>query len=425
MLRHSNRLIVSRSALASACLLTFALGVGAFPQNAAAWPVGQEDTVTLDDFTTTSKEGAVMTIKHAEFKGTNLSKDEIVKMLTPDTSADDETALVQKLKVAEMSIPAIDIVPKEGGAVHIHDVSGKDIDAGKIGTFSISGIDGAGTDKDGPISIKAGAFIMEDADLADALSAAKDPSQISPMTHLGHFSWVGIDMTVPDKDAGGKPIHIALGSIEVRNTYDGAVFKQGATALKSLVIEPAKGSEFANNIAILGFTRVELSARVAAHYDAGAKKLTLDDFTIDGANAGAIGLKADFSDIDPSVFGADAAARMAAVAGGAINAIEIKFANAGLFEKSVAFYADQQKVTPEALKKQWAAAAGQMLPAVLGGDPSALKIAAEAQKFITAPTNMTITVKPKSGAFKFADAMGAGDPMAVIGTLDIAAVANK
>lgn len=425
MLRHSNRTAVSRSALGGVCLLALALGVGAFPHSAAAWPVGQDDEVTLDDFTTTSKDGAVVTIKHADFKGTNLSKDEIVKLLTPDTSPEDETALVQKLKVAEISIPAIDIVPKDGGAIHIHDVSGHDIDLGKIGNFSISGIDGGGTDKDGPVAIKTGPFTLEDADLNDALATTKDPSQISPMTHVGHVSWVGVDLTVPDKDAGGKPIHIALGSLEIRNKYDGAVFKEGTTVLKSLVIEPAKGSDFANNIGILGYERVELSARVAAHYDAASKKLTLDDFTIDGANAGAIGLKAAFTDIDPSLFGADAAARMAAVAGGAIAGIELKFANAGLFEKSLAFYADQQKITPEALKKQWSAAAGQMLPAVLGGDPSALKIAGEAQKFIDAPTNLTISVKPKSGSFKFADAMGAGDPMAVIGTLDIVAAANK
>jgi hypothetical protein len=425
MLCHSNRLAVSRTALAGASLLALALGVGAFPRNAAAWPVGQEDTVTLDDFTTTSKEGAKITIKHADFKGTNLSKDEIVKMLTPDTSADDETALVQKFKVAEMSIPLIDIVPKDGGAVHVHDVMGKDIDSGKIGKFSISGIDGGGTDKDGPVTIKTGALTLEDADLTDALGAAKDPSQISPMAHLGHFSWVGVDMTVPDKDAGGKPIHIALGSMEARNTYDGDVFKQGETTLKNLVIEPAAGSEFANNIGILGYKSVQLTAHIAAHYDAGAKKLTLDDFTIDSANAGAIGLKADFTDIDPSVFGPDANARLAAVAGGGVSGVEIKFANAGLFEKSVAFFADQQKLTPEALKKQWQAAAGQMLPAVLGGDPSALKIAGEAQKFIGAPTNLTVVVKPKSGSFKFADAMSGGDPMAVISTLDIVATANK
>jgi hypothetical protein len=276
------------------------------------------------------------------------------------------------------------------------------------------------------VSVKAGAFVMENADLADALGAAKDPKQISPLTHLGHVSWEGLDFIVPDKDSGpGKAIHVALGSIDIRNNYDGNILKDGATTLKGLLIEPSKGSEFANSLAILGYTRIELNARIAAHYDASAKKLSIDDFTIDGANAGAIGLKADFADVDPALFGVDQAARIGAITGGAISAIEIKFVNAGLFEKSVTYFADQQKTSPDALKKQWADAAGQMLPAVLGGDPSALKVAAEAQKFIAAPTNLTIALHPKSGTFKFSDAMGAGDPMALISTIDIVAVANK
>jgi hypothetical protein len=423
---HRSVCLTSRAALVSASILTLTLGVAVSPRLAAAWPVGQEDEVSLDDFTTTSKDGDVMTIKHAEFKGTNLSEDEIKKLLTPDTPSEEKTALMQKLKVGALSIPLIDIAPKKGGAIHIHDVSGKDIDSGKIGKFGFSGVDGNGADKDGPVSIKAGALIMENADLAEALGAAKDPKQISPMTHLGHVSWEGIDFTVPDTEAGpGKTIHIALGSIDIRNNYDGDILKDGATTLKGLLIEPSKGSEFANSLAILGYTRVELNARIAAHYDAGAKKLSLDDFTIDGANAGAIGLKANFTDIDPALFGPDASARMGAVMGGGVSALEVKFVNAGLFEKSVAYFAEQQKLTPDAIKKQWMAAAGQMLPAVLGGDPSALKIAAEAQKFIGAPTNLTIALHPKAGTFKFSDAMSGGDPMALISTIDIVATANK
>jgi hypothetical protein len=425
MLRHPNRR-ASPITIAGASLATFALGLGAFPQIAAAWPVGQEDTVTLDDFTTTSKDGDVVTIKHAEFQGTNLSKDEIIKLLTPDTTTEDETALMQKAKFGAIAIPLVDIAPKKGGAIHVHDVTANDIDSGKVGKFAIASIDGSGVDADGPVSIKAGAFLLENADLTDALASAKDPKQISPLTHLGHLAWEGIDFTVPDKDAGpGKTIHIALGSLDIRNNYDGATFKDGVTKLKSLVLEPSKGSDFSNDLGILGFTRLELSATIAAHYDAATKKLSLDDFTLDGANAGAISVKANFGDIDPALFGPDAGARMGAVSGGSISGVELKFVNAGLFEKSVAYFADQQKMTPETVKQQWAAAAGQMLPAVLGGDPSALKVAAEAQKFVAAPTNLTITLHPKSGAFKFSDAMAISDPTALISTIDIVASANK
>jgi hypothetical protein len=425
MLRHSRRQ-VSYATIAGASLLTLALGVGAFPRIAAAWPVGQDGTVTLDDFTVTATNGNIVTIKHAEFEGTNLTEEEIKKLLTPDTPADEEAALAQKLKAGSISIPLVDVAVKKGGAVHIHDVTASDIDSGKIGKFGFASVDGSGTDEDGPVSIKSGAFKMENADLADALGSLGNPSQISPTNHLGYVSWQGVDFVVPDKEAGaGKTTHIALTSFELRNNYDGAILKDAAMKLKGLIIEPSKGSEFANNLAMMNYTRLELNSTIAAHYDAASKKFTLDDFTLDDAGAGAIGLKASFENIDPALFGADSAARMGAVADGAISSLEIKVVNAGLFEKSIAFFADQQKTTAAALKKQWTDAAGQMLPAVLGGDPSALKIAAEAQKFIGAPTNLTIAVHPKSGALKFSDAMAGGDPMALVSTLDISASANK
>ena len=425
MVRHSTRQ-VPRATIAAVSLLALALGVGAFPKIAAAWPVGQEETVALDNFTVTATNGNVITIKHAEFQGTNLTEEEIKKLLTPDTPADEETALAQKLKAGSISIPLVDVAVKKGGAIHIHDISASDVDSGKIGKFGFASVDGSGTDEDGPVSIKSGSFKMENADLADALGSLGNPAQISPTSHLGYLSWQGVDFIVPDKEAGpGKTTHIALASFEIRNNYDDAIFKDAAMTLKGLVIEPAQGSEFANNLAMMNYSRLELSSTIAAHYDAAAKKFTLDDFTLNDVGAGAIGLKASFENIDPALFGADASARMGAVAGAAISSLEIKVVNAGLFEKSVTFFAAQEKITADALKKKWMDVTGQMLPMVLGGDPSALKIAAEAQKFIGAPTNLTIAVRPKSGAFKFSDAMGGGDPMALISTLDISASANK
>jgi hypothetical protein len=423
MLRPLRRL-VSRSA--PRALLAVAIAFGTAPRLAAAWPVGQDDEVILDDFSTTSKDGDVLTIKHADFKGTNLSRDEIVTMLTPDTSSEDETALVKRLKVAEMSIPTIEIAMKKGGVIRVHDVVGTDIDSGTVGKLGFSGIDGGGGEKDGPVSVKAGAFVMENVGLSDALDAASAPQRLSSMARLGHLSWEGIDVVAPDKDSGpGKTIHVALGSVDIRNAYQGDLFKDSTMSMKNLVIEPTKGSAMSDSLALFGYSRIEISLRIAAHYDAAAKKLSLGDLTLDGANAGAIAVKADFADVDPALFGSDSEARMAAVTSGAMTGIEFKFVNAGLFEKALAYFAGQQKTTPEALKQQWAATAGQMLPALLGGDPAALKVAAEAQKFVAAPTNLAIALRPKTGTFKFSDAAAAGDPMSLIAALDIVAVANK
>jgi len=155
MVRHSTRQ-VPRATIAAVSLLALALGVGAFPKIAAAWPVGQEETVALDNFTVTATNGNVITIKHAEFQGTNLTEEEIKKLLTPDTPADEETALAQKLKAGSISIPLVDVAVKKGGAIHIHDISASDVDSGKIGKFGFASVDGSGTDEDGPVSIKSG-----------------------------------------------------------------------------------------------------------------------------------------------------------------------------------------------------------------------------------------------------------------------------
>jgi hypothetical protein len=99
--------------------------------------------------------------------------------------------------------------------------------------------------------------------------------------------------------------------------------------------------------------------------------------------------------------------------------------NSGLFEKALALYARQQGATPDALRQQWSAMTGQMAPLFLGGDPSALKVAAEAQKFIASPKNLTISLKAKNGALKASDFMAISDPAAFVSKLDIAAAANQ
>ena len=423
-MRSRSAFLVSRAPMAGASLLALALGLGSWPLAAAAQDAA---TVTLDDFTVTSQHGDVVTIKHAVFEGTNLSRQEIVTMLTPDTPSEAELALVRKLKATSISIPSIDIAKKKGGAIHIHDVSATDVNSGKVGKLGFSGIDGGGTGDDGPVSVKSGAMHLEDANLSGALGSGGDSDQPSPMAQLGRFSWEGIDIVATDQDgpAQSGSIHVGLSSIESRNTYDGATFKDSTTTLKGLIIEPSKGSEFANSLGQLGYTSVELSASAVVRYDAGGKTLAVEDITLDYAKAGSIGIKAKFGGIDPALFGSDRGAQMAAVADGEISSLELKFVNSGVIEKAAAYFAQQQKTTPEALKQQWAAAAGQMLPVLLGGDPAALKLAAEAQKFISAPTSLTIALRPKAEALKITDFLAMGDPSALLAKINIEASANK
>jgi hypothetical protein len=418
----------TRSSRVSTSFIALALVSGALliaPQ-ARAWPGGSGGDVTIDDFTTTDKEGAKISIKHIEFTNTNLDKEDIEKLLNADAPKDEKLALIQKLKADKVSIPTIEVTPKKGGLIHLNNFEASDINEGKVGKMSFAGIDGGGEENGSKVSIKSGALRVEDADLAEVLKATGSSPDSAVKGHLGHMSWDSVDIVAPDDKNPGKTIHLAFASFDLKSDYDGEVMKQGVTTLKGFILEPAPGSDFANQLNALGYSKLEMAAAIGAHYDAGAKSLSLENLTIEGVQMGSLGLKANFGDIDPAIFTGNQDTRLQALFGGSIASLEIKLVNAGMFEKALAFYAKQQGSTPDALKQQVAAATTQMVPMLLGGSPDSLKVAAEAQKFINTPKNLTVSVKAKGDPLKAADFMGAaGDPTAILGKIDISAVANQ
>jgi hypothetical protein len=422
MSRHSSR---AARVGAGVVILAFAsAGLAPFFQAAHAWPLGGAD-VTLDNFTAKTPNGGALVVAHAEFVNASLSKDEIEKLLTPDTPAADERDLIAKLKADKISIPSIAIDSPEA-KVRLTDLVATGIDGGKIASFTIGGFEASGTDKDGAFSAKSGALKLDGLDASAALKVDTDPQDALQKARLGALTWSGLDLVVPDtSETPAKTMHLSIGSLEIHSDYAGDVFKQGSTKASGLVFEPAPDSSAGKSLASLGYAKVALSVSIGATYKVEAKTLSLDDFTLDGVDTGTIALKANFSDIAPALFGADEAGRMQALYDGGVVSLELKLVNAGLFEKALAYAAKQQGSDPETLKKQAAAAVGQMAPLLLGGDAAALKAAGELQKFIQSPKNLTVALKAKSGALKAADFMAMSDPTAFASKVEIAAAANQ
>ncbi|MBV8663123.1 MAG: hypothetical protein JO107_08465, partial [Hyphomicrobiales bacterium] len=364
-------------------------------------------------------------IPHADFINTNLSKDEVQALLNPDTPQADKRALVEKLKADKISAPTIEIAPKDGAKLKLRDVLASNVDSGRVERFGFAGAESSTTGDASPVSLKSGPMQIEGLDVADALKAV-DGSGGGKTGRLEHLTWSDIDIVAPDSQGpASKPVRIALGGVELRSGYSGDTLKDGSTKLSGVVIEPAPDSDAGKNLAALGYAKVELAAEVDATYEAHAKTLTLDNFTIDGLGMGSIAVKANFTDVPPELLSGDsAAARLPALLGCGIASLELRLVNAGLFEKSLALAAKQQGVTPEALAQQWAAMVGQMAPLFLAGSPSALAAAAETQKFIASPHSLTVSLKAKGGPLTASDLAGVSDPAAFLGKVDIAAKAN-
>jgi hypothetical protein len=388
----------------------------------AAWPLGGAD-VTIENVTLKSADGDAFSAPRVDFANTNLSKDEIAALLSPDTPEADERALVKKLKADRISVPTIEIAGKDGSRVHLHDLVATDVDAGRVAKLQFAALEGSGTSDGSPVSIKSGALVVDGLDLADVLKAVGGPGHGRQKGRLDHLAWSAIDVVT--QDASAKAMHIAVGSVEVHSGYSGDALKEGWTKLTGVVIEPSPDSEEGKDLASLGYSRIELAVGVSADYKAEAKTFSLDNLTVEGAQMGSIALKANFSDVPAQLFAPDNEGRLQALFDCGVASMEVRLVNSGLFEKAVALFAKQEGATPDALKHQWSAAIGQMAPMFLGADPSALKATAEAQKFIASPHNLTVSIKAKNGSLKATDFMAIGDPAAFTGKLDIAAAANQ
>jgi len=394
---------------------------------AFAWPVGGGSDVTIDNLafkSAKSADGDSFAIAHVEFTNTNLSKEEIVKLLTPETPVDEARALAKKLTADKISIPSIDILGKDGSKIHLAGLTAAHVDAGRVESLDASGLDATGTDKGSPVTVKTGALHVDGVDGAQLLAgesgAAAKPSR------LGGLKLSGLDVVAPDPgDTPGQTIHFSIGSIELHNDYAGDALKQGDSKITGIVIEPSPGSDTAKSLATLGYSKVELAVAIGASYQADAKSFTLNTFTVDGVEMGSVGVKANFTDVGPALFGGDSGARMQALLEAGVASVELTLVNSGLFDKALGYYAKQQSVAPDQLRAQWSATVGQLTPVMLGGSPSGVALAAEAQKFIAAPKNLTVTVKAKTGALKAGDFMALTDPTEIVGKIDISAAANR
>ena len=408
-----------RFAALSAGVALFAL-LSVFVAPAAA------DDVTIDNLAFKSLDGDSFAIAHVEFSNTNLSKEEVVKLLTPDTPADDDRALAQKLKADKIAIPSIDILGKDGSKIHLAGLIANHVDAGKIEALDVASLEATGTDNGGSVAVKSGALHLDGLDVAQLL-ADDDPANPAPSpSRVAGVTLSGLDIVAPDpENAPGQTIHIAIGSLEVRNEYAGASIKQGDAKVAGIVIEPSPGSDAGKNLASLGYSKLELTMTMGVKYEAETKSFALENFAIDGAQMGSVGLKANFTEVSPQLFGADSAGRMQALFDAGVASLEIKLVNGGMFEKALAYYAKQQGLSPDKLRAQWSAMVGQIAPVMLGGSSAGLALGAEAQKFVAEPKTLSISAKVKSGALKASDFMAIGDPTEFAGKLDISAAANR
>ena len=117
--------------------------------------------------------------------------------------------------------------------------------------------------------------------------------------------------------------------------------------------------------------------------------------------------------------------RLAKLMNLAISNVAVSYKDSGLFSKFLAYFAKQQSKSVDDLKTEWTMLATQMIPVLLGGDPSSLKLAEAVGKFIAAPKSLTLSATAKGEPPKVADFARMTDPKALLSRVDIGASAGQ
>lgn len=387
---------------------------------------------TIENVSFPQKEDkAAVSIKSIVVKGSNLSREEFERIYHPDTSKNDRLALIRKLQVASLSVPEV-VVSKTGGkdpgTIVFRGYQLTNYDQGKFARFVMAGIDGKFIPKadEGEVTIKAGALNIEDADVSKVIDAAIKDQLADSSTKIGKIDFRDFEVRFPENSAGAPLYHtVKIGSVTGAATYAGELPTKSVGEVKGVVFVPAPNSGAAAAMGQFGYNQVDMGVRGEGTYNPATKGYDLTDFTINGINAGVLTLKGLFGNIGPEAFNGAQMARIGALMGGDVSNISLRYADNGLFDKALGFFAKMNNKDPMAVRQEWAGMIAGILPMMTGGDPGALKIAGAVSDFIKAPKSLTISLKGKGGPVRFADLQQISDPAALLQKIEVEASANK
>lgn len=402
------------------------LGAALIAGAALTGPVrAQSGQVVLENLSISrGADRPTVTIPRIELTGTNLTQDEAARLFGGGLPSAEAAALARRTKAVSLRIPELTLANKDGRVV-VRDIAASDVDAGKVARFTIAAVEGGISSANGLIQIKSGALALTGLELPGLLDALANGSSDFGSVILTGFELASLELGIPDAQvpataAGGNTTAIRLGPVLGTTFYSGAIPLRSTLDIRgvSVVLPPASAQ--ARTLVDIGFDRLEGSLSFSALYDPAQRSIEIQDYTVDGAGAGAASLKLRLGGLAPEVFSGASAERLAALIQGSVVDASLRIRNGGLFEKLSAITARQQGKTPDAIRQEWSALATLVIPAMLGGDPAATAIADGISRFIANPTAITLAIKGKSAPVPVAALAGVSDPSGFLALFDVA-----
>ena len=311
----------------------------------------------------------------------------------------------------------------------------------KVGEITYEGFDVAATDG----SAKIGSIALRDFDASSAAQTAKtalatpgdgdlfagvEPRALIPT--LGQIAVSNVDMDVPDLKGegnalGGKRIQFSIGRADLTssNVIQGLPTAFGMSVDHAVMDfkNAAPGGQM-KDLLDAGYSKLDLSAKIAANWTESSKELALKEVSLVLADMGSVKTGLLFGNVPRELFSTDPNVMQAALLTAVVKRLDLAIVNEGFIEKMLALQAKKSGTTAETLKQQAIMGAAVGLPAILGTTAGAKTLAAALAKFIAAPKNLTISMVAPLG-LGAADMGLINNPPALFEMIEVTAEANK
>ncbi|MDP2357997.1 MAG: hypothetical protein Q8M31_18300 [Beijerinckiaceae bacterium] len=372
-------------------------------------------------------------IPRIEITGTNVSRADMERLVAPDLSQEARADIVMNMKAQRIFIPEVVISrnDEEKGRFVLRNYLVTNLDNARFDRISLGSIEGTMTTKEAAEgTFKSGQITLEGGDFSKVAAAAKAGDPSDGVAKLRLFSWSGFEMTITEPKVlasapGGNSYRFGLKSATAKTDYSGDLPTKAIGSFDGMYFVAPPSSDVGKALADFGYNRVEFGVKFDGTYNPAARTFALDDYSFTGLNAGSLALSGAFTNLDPSTFTNDTSNRLASLMKGRIAGLNLRYVDAGLFDKALVFFAKSQGKDPAAVRKEWSMMIVGMLPMLMGGDPVALKLSEALSAFVTQPKSLAISLKGKSGPINIADFAKLMDPSFLLSQVEITAVANR
>ncbi len=229
----------------------------------------------------------------------------------------------------------------------------------------------------------------------DSASYGSNASVVSEISLTGLDVDAGEAKTAPE---GGRRTRFQLGNLDLisADPVDG-IPSHFSTVVDHFTLDLKDVGGQLDEVAALGYARIDLSSRLEAHFDASKQELGLEDLSLSGMDMGAVKIACSFGNVNKDLFFGDQAQIEAAALSILIRRVEIDVEDTGLLERLITATAKKNNKSLDQTREDYANAAAANIATSLGDGPQAKAVATSIAKFIGNPKNLRIVAIAPDG----------------------------